>query len=166
MIFLVLSGKMVFFSRKHDIFSLCRKWEITFLKKYIEIWYFLCTHTGVTSVAPRPSVQKNQRSSYQAKIHLKVIDVLDWHPRKNSSNSIYFHGNLDRRFHALLSSEKNPGNLIYRIEVWLLLKFYSVGYILQRIIFNTLYHSALRGCVWRCIWASLKEIVCPLGDRL
>ena len=106
MIFLVLSGKMVFFSRKHDIFSLGRKWEVTFLKKYMEIWYFLCICTSVTNVVSRPSAKKNQRWSYPAKMHLKVIDVLDWHPRKSSSNSLYFHGDLYRRFHALLSSEE------------------------------------------------------------
>ena len=106
MIFLVSSGKIVFFSRKNDIFSLGRKWEAAFFRKYMEIWHFLCTRTGVTNVEPRPSVKKNQIWSYPEKIHLKVIDVLDWHPRKNSSNSLYFHGDLYRRFHALLSSEK------------------------------------------------------------
>ena len=95
-----------FFSRKHDFFSLDRKWEMTFLKKYMEIWYFLCTRTGVTNVVSHPSAKKNQRWSYPAKIHLKVIDVLDWHPRKSSSNSVYFHGDLYRYFHALLSSEE------------------------------------------------------------
>ena len=71
-IFFKLSEKMVFskrsflyylerlcFFRKHAIFSLGRKWEITFLKKYTKI-YFLCTCTGVTNVAPRPSVEKNK----------------------------------------------------------------------------------------------------------
>ena len=38
MIFLVLSGKMVFFSRKHDLFSLGRKWKAVFLRKYMETW--------------------------------------------------------------------------------------------------------------------------------
>ena len=80
-IFLVLSGKTVFFSRKHDIFSLGRKWEMTFLKKYMEIWYFLCTRTGVTNVVSRPTGKKYPRSSYRAKIHLKMIGVLDWYPR-------------------------------------------------------------------------------------
>ena len=46
------------FSRKHDIFSLARKWGMTFLKKYVEMWYFLCTRTGVTNMVPRPSVKK------------------------------------------------------------------------------------------------------------
>ena len=110
------------FSGKH-IFSLGRKWEMTFLRKYMEIWYFLSTHTGVTNVAPHPSVKKNQRRSYPAKIYLKVIDVLNWHPKKSFSNSLYFRG-LYRRFHVQLSSEKKKtGNLKYRIEVWLLLEF-------------------------------------------
>ena len=111
MIFLVLSGKMVFFSRKHDIFSLSRRWGMAFLKKYMEIWYFLCTCTGVTNVVSRPSAKKSQRWSYPAKIHLKVIDVLDWHHRKSPSNYLYFHGDFYRRFHVLLSSEKKNRKL-------------------------------------------------------
>ena len=59
MIFLVLFGKMVFFSQKHDIFSLDRKWEMIFYMKYMEI-YILCTRTGVTNVAPRPSIKKTK----------------------------------------------------------------------------------------------------------
>ena len=124
-IFFKLSEKMVFpkraapahdlsciiwkdgiFSRKHDIFSPGRKWEATFLRKYMEIWHFLCIRTGVTNLEPCPSVKKNQKWSYPAKIHLKVIDVLDEHARKSSGNSLYFHGDLYRRFHALLSSEE------------------------------------------------------------
>ena len=38
MIFLVLSGKMVFFSRKHDLFSLGRKGKTVFPRKYMETW--------------------------------------------------------------------------------------------------------------------------------
>ena len=103
-----------------------------------------------------PLCQKNQRWSYPAKIHLKVIDVLDWHPRKSSSNSLYFHGDLYRRFHILLSSKKKQETKY----------IYSVGGILQWIIFNTLYHSTLRSCIWRFAWAPFKEIICPLGDWL
>ena len=90
------------FSRKHDIFSLDRELGVTFLRKYMEIWYFPCTRTCVTNVAPRPSVKKHQRWSYPAKIHLIVIDVLDWRPIKSFSNSLYFHGDLYRRVHVLL----------------------------------------------------------------
>ena len=54
-----------------------------------------------------PLSKKNQRWSYPAKIHLKMIDVLDWHPRKSSRNSLYFHGDLYKRFHVLLSCKKN-----------------------------------------------------------
>ena len=50
----------IFFSRKHDIFPLGRKWEMTLLKKYMEIWYFLCTRTGVTNVVSRPSTKKKK----------------------------------------------------------------------------------------------------------
>ena len=33
-----ISGKMVFFSQKHDIFSLCRNWNTVFLRKSMETW--------------------------------------------------------------------------------------------------------------------------------
>ena len=98
MIFLVLFENMVSFSRKHDIFSLGRKPGMTFLKEYMEIWYFLCTRVSVTNVVSRPSAKKNHGWSYPAKIHLKVIYVLDWRPGKGSSNSLYFHGDLNGRF--------------------------------------------------------------------
>ena len=54
-----------------------------------------------------PLCQKSQRWSYPAKIHLKVIDVVDWHPRKSPSNCPYFRWDLYRRFHVLLFSGKN-----------------------------------------------------------
>ena len=67
---------------------------------------FLCTRAGVTNVMPHSPAKKNQRWSYLAKIHLKVIGILDWHSRKGSSNSLYFHGDLYRRFLILLSCKK------------------------------------------------------------
>ena len=54
-----------------------------------------------------PLCQKNQKRSYPAKIYLKVIDVLDRHLRKSSSNSLYSHGGRCRRFYVALSSKKN-----------------------------------------------------------
>ena len=109
------------FFRKHDIFSLDRKWEMIFLKKYMEIWYFLCTRTGVTNVVSRPSGKKYPRSSYRAKIHLKMIGVLDWYPRAPAILRTFMETFTGISCIAL--QRKKPGNLIYRIEVWLLLQF-------------------------------------------
>ena len=107
MIFLVLSGKIVFFFLKHDIFSWGRKWEMAFLKKYMGIWYFLCNVQVLQTWCPAPLPKKSQRWSYLAKIHLKVIHALGWHSGKSSSNSLYFHGDFYRCFHILFSSKKN-----------------------------------------------------------
>ena len=124
-IFFKLSEKMVFPKRAapaHDLSCIIWKDGIFFPKNMIffpwaesERWPFsgntwkydisVYTH-GRYKRGTTPLCQKNQRWSYPAKIHLKVIDVLDWHPRKSSSNSLYFHGDLYRRFHALLSSEE------------------------------------------------------------
>ena len=66
------------------------------------VYKYGCYKPGVT-----PSCQKkNQRWSYPAKIHLKVIDFLDWHPGKSSNNSLYLHRDLYGRFHVMLSSQK------------------------------------------------------------
>ena len=86
MIFFVLSGKMVFFSRKHDIFSWAGNQRQLFSRNTWKC--FLCTRVGVTGLVSRPPAKKNQGWPYPAKIHLKVIDVLDWHPGKSSSKSL------------------------------------------------------------------------------
>ena len=61
MIFFVISGKMVFlFSRKYDIFSLGGKWKkMIFIKKRVEIWYFVYICVGVRGVT-LPSWLKKQ----------------------------------------------------------------------------------------------------------
>ena len=56
---------------------------------------------------PRPPAKKNQGWSFSAKIHLKVIDILEWNSRKSPNISLYFYGGPYKRFHLLLSSEKN-----------------------------------------------------------
>ena len=106
---------MIFFS-----WAGCKRWPLS-----RNIWKddIFCVHVRVLQTwrhTTLPKKKKTQRWSYPAKIHLKMIDVLDWHSKKSSSNSLYFHGDHYRSFHVLLSSKK-PGNLIYRIEVWLLL---------------------------------------------
>ena len=102
--FLYYLERWYFFTWKYDIFSLGGKWKMIFLKKYMEIWYSLYICVNVTNMILL-FYQKNQRRSPE-KIHLKVIDILDWHSRKISNDPLYFHGDLHRYFHILLSSEK------------------------------------------------------------
>ena len=96
--FLVLPGKVVFLPRKHGIFSLDGKWERWPLSRHTR------KHDIFNLICSTPPAEKNQRWSYPAKMHLKVIDTLDWHARKSSSNSLYLRGDLYRRFHILLSN--------------------------------------------------------------
>ena len=104
MIFLVLSKKIVFFPKTYfflgqevrDYLSQEIHKNMTF-----SVYMYRCYKRSAT-----PLCRKNQRWSYLAKIHLKMIEVVDWHPIKSSSNSLYFHEDLYRRFHVLLSSEK------------------------------------------------------------
>ena len=63
----IFSWKNDIFSRKNDIFSLGRKGEVVFHRKYMKIWHFLCTRTGVTNVVQRPFVKKNKKWPYPAK---------------------------------------------------------------------------------------------------
>ena len=104
-----------------------------FLKKYTEIWYFLRTRAGAISVRPCPSAKKkkkkkNQRWSYPTKIHIKVIDVLDWHSRKSPNNSLYFHGGLCKRFHILISSEKKQETEYIGLNLDLFLNLFGWRY--------------------------------------
>ena len=68
-IFLALSGKIVFFSRKHDIFSLGREPAMPPPppKKYMEVGYFLCTRVGATNLMSHTPAKKNQGWPYHAK---------------------------------------------------------------------------------------------------
>ena len=117
MIFLVLSGKMVFFP-KTWYFSVGRKMKDDISQEIHRNMIF-----SVWTCSCHAPCQKNQEWSFPTKIHLKVIDILHWHSRKSPNNFLYFYGWPYRRFHILLFSEKNPGNSVYRIGVWLLLQF-------------------------------------------
>ena len=87
-------------------------WTLSRNTRKQDIFYLICSRP--------PPAKKNQGRSYSTKINLKVIDITDRHPTKSSSNSLYFHGGLYKRFHMLLSNNKKQqktGNWIYRIEV-------------------------------------------------
>ena len=101
MIFLVLSAKVVFFPENTVVFPRTR--EMTLLKKYTETWYFLF---DVFHAPLQKKKKKIKDDPIPQKIHVKVIDTLDRHLRKRSSNSLYFRGDLYSRFRILILSEK------------------------------------------------------------
>ena len=120
--FLYYLEKWYFFlTRKYDIFSSDEKWKIIFLKKYMEIWCFLYICINVRNMI-LPFCQKNQRQSSPEKMHLKVIGILNWHSRKSSSDSLTFMETFID-VSCIAFQWKKTGNLIYRIEIWLLLQF-------------------------------------------
>ena len=92
MIFFVLSRKIVFFPKICYFFlgQEVRDYLSQEIHKNIfSVYMYRCYKRSAT-----PLCRKKQRWSYLAKIHLKVIEVLDWHPTKSSSNSLYSHGDL------------------------------------------------------------------------
>ena len=63
-----------------------------------------------------PPCQKNQRWLSPAKIHLRVTDILERAPIRDLCT-------LTLTLSYIASQRRKPGNLIYRIEVWLLPQF-------------------------------------------
>ena len=87
MIFFVISGKMVFlFSRKYDIFSLGGKWKkMIFIKKHVEIWYFLYICVGVTStILPPPGKKTKMPLPRRNTPKGDISEKDDFYPRKYS----------------------------------------------------------------------------------
>ena len=123
MIFLVYLEKWYFYSGKYYNFSFDGKWKTIFLKKYKEIWYFLYICINIINMILPSARKKKSKMIFSPKNTLTA----DWHSRshsrKSSKDFLYFYGDLHRRFHILLSSEKKSGSLIYRIEFWLILQF-------------------------------------------
>ena len=113
--------KICIFSRKHGIFCLDEKRERGDLSQEMHgnmiffIWY-----------VPRPPAKKKLKTFLSRKNTPKG----NWHsgstPHKGLQKLSVPSWNLYRCFHILLSSKKNPGNLIYWIEVWFLLQFISL----------------------------------------
>ena len=119
-------------------YSLGGKWKIIFLKKYMERWYLILIRkydiffvwkikddlsqeiygNMIFSVYMYKCYKyniallpKKKRQSSPEKIHLKVIDVLDWHSRKSSNDSLYFYGDLFRRFHYYSTLKNKKFNM-------------------------------------------------------
>ena len=133
MIFLLSSGKMAFLFPKYMTFFLRTENERWSFSKNIWKYNVFCMFgkNGIffsLQIWNYPTVKK-AKIIFSRKIHLKMmililekmILALDWHSRKSSNDSLYLYGYLFECFHILFSSEKKPGNLIYRIEIWLYL---------------------------------------------
>ena len=77
-----------FFPGKYDIFSFDGKWKMIFLKKYMEIWYFLYICINVTNMI-LPLYKKKSKMIFSRKNTLTT----DWHSRshsrKSSKDSLY-----------------------------------------------------------------------------
>ena len=133
MIFLVLSGKMIFLFPENIILFFRRKMKDDLSqKKYMKIWYFF-------QIFWKDGLSKKITLEYDLSCCIIGKDDRS-HSRKSSNYFLYSYGDIHTRFHILLSSEKKIGNLIYRIKTWFLFQ-------LSNTQFNTLYHSALRNCI-------------------
>ena len=70
----------------------------------------------ITKNTPKDDISGITEKDY---IHRRKDDIgiLHRHSRKSSNDSLYFYRDLFKCFHILLSNEKKPGNLIYRVEI-------------------------------------------------
>ena len=102
MIFLVLSGKMVFFFPKIWYFFLGQKERDDLFQEIHGNMIHSVDTYGCYKHGATPFCQKKKK-----KIKDKLIEVLDWHPRKSSTNSLYFHGDLYRSFTYCSPAKKN-----------------------------------------------------------
>ena len=136
-----------FFFPKIWSYTLDGKWKMIFLKKHTDIWCFLQAH-DLSCIIWKDGIFSQKHDLFSRGRKWKTAL-----PRKYMET-------------WCIAQQRKTGNLMYRIEAWLLLKFIRLEIFLQWIILNTLYHSSLRGCAWGCAWAPIREIICPLGDRL
>ena len=102
-----------------------QKWYCFFKRRNTWKYDVFCTQAQAPQArdhAPLP--KKNQRWSYPAKKHLKVIDILTDILERVPVILCTFMETLVGVFMYCFPARKKPGNLIYRIETWLLLQFF------------------------------------------
>ena len=139
MIFLVSWGKMAFLFPKTMIFLLRAEYERWSFSKNTWKYDVFCMLVKVLFLFPTnmklPFCPKSKDNLFPKNtrtgdisgitekddIHPRKddVDILDWHSRKSSNDSLYFYGDLFKCFHILLSNKKTPGNLTYNAEIWL-----------------------------------------------
>ena len=122
MIFLVLSGKMIFLFPENMILFFRRKMKDDLSQEIhgnmiFSVYMYKYYKYDITLLPKKSEMIFSRKNTLKGDWHSRS------HSRKNSNDSLYFYGVLHRHFHILLSSEKKPENLIYRTEIWLLLQF-------------------------------------------
>ena len=111
------------FSRRPEKMVFPRKWRwnIIFLllsgNMIFSVYTYGCYKYGAT-----PLYQKKSKMILSRKIHLKVIDVLDWHSAIELQQYYMLSWRPLQAFSCIALQRKKTGNLIYRIEVWFLLQ--------------------------------------------
>ena len=122
MIFLVLSGKMVFFSPKTRYFfpwTGSQGWPFSRNTWKHDIF---CVHVWVLQTWCPAPCQKKSRMALSSKNTPKG----DWRSRLTSWKELQQFSVPSQRplraFSCIALQRKKPGNLIYRIKVWLLLQ--------------------------------------------
>ena len=106
---LVLSGKMVFFFRKIWCFFFGRKLKDDLSQEIHGNMIFLYICMNVKDMIF--SWENSRKGDWHSRSH----------SRKSSNDSLCFYRDLHERFHIFPCSEKSTGNLVYRIEIWILL---------------------------------------------
>ena len=85
MFFFVISGKMVF------LFSLDGKWKMIFIKKNMEIWYFLyiciCCKCDIVLLPKKPKIILSRKNTVKGDIS-RITEKADNHPRKHGISEI------------------------------------------------------------------------------
>ena len=116
--FLYYRERWYFFFPKIWSYTLAGKWKMIFLKKYTEIWYFL-------QALWKDGLSKKGRAGTWS--FLYYLERWYFFPRKHDLFS------LGRKWKTVflrkymetwcITQRRKTGNMIHRIEVWLLLKF-------------------------------------------
>ena len=116
--FLYYRERWYFFFPKIWSYTLDGKWKMIFLKKYTEIWYFLQTFW-------KDGLSKKGRAGTWS--FLYYLERWYFFPRKHDlfSSGRKWKTVFPRKYMETwcIAQRRKTGNLIYRVEVWLLLKF-------------------------------------------
>ena len=118
-IFVALSGKIIFLFSKIWSYTWDGKWKMVFLQKYTEIWYFLQTFW-------KDGLSRKGRAGIRSFLYYLekryFFSPKTWYFSLGGKWKTVLPRKYMETWSIALQRGKT-GNLIYRIEVWLLLKF-------------------------------------------